>query len=440
MKKVFFIQAIWILLAGCGGSPTDGAKNSQETQECGGSGTVVDPYLICNKSSLDKIALFPSARFSITTDIVVNGSLPQVGTFTGAIYGNNHKLINVSLSSVWVVQNNWIIQDIVFENLRIDSTDQRVALIQKNNESVQNISIENGTIIARSAAATEVAGIVAINTGSITNSSFQGSISAPNTIETAYSSIGGIAGWLKKESTYTPMVVLSGTLSGSTISGNLNAYSVGGVVGLIGPDGRASETFNYALVTGGFAVGGIAGIVNDGSASGLNVGAVQSTTALSAVGGIVGVSSSGQVSLSASSGTISGKFITGGLVGNQTGAASYLTYSFSLGTVQTSDAAGSIGGLVGKSDAGTTEECHSLAQVGSTGFYRGKLVGERTGGTFAKLYYSTSSVGPAGPVGSGATTGIIGITTTQFATQSNFTGWNFTTRWAMGTGGYPVLR
>ena len=99
---------------------------------------------------------------------------------------------------------------------------------------------------------------------------------------------------------------------------------------------------------------------------------------------------SGTISNCYISGTVSGSYSIGGLVGCASSLAA-ITNCYVLGTVS---GASSIGGLVGRAESGSITNCYVLATVSATGEYVGGLVGDAEEGTdIANCYASTTVSG-----------------------------------------------
>lgn len=271
---------------------------------------------------------------------------------------------------------------------------------------------------------------------------------------------GGIAG-------YTLRSTFSGSSSSVDLTGTYTTAStgqVGGLVGFFGSGGSVSTsstsgtlTFNDtvgAVNRAGGLVGEASGSISDSfSTATLNV-FVDSTSR--SVGGLVGTAGGG-VDKSYFAGSINvdektGVDLThiGGLVGNLTSAVtkSYanatmtgdatapaglvgrnasgsITDSFAYGSVTAAKPAG----LVGNNGNTNVSNSFTLTQVagGSSDLYPVRSAGSNVAST---VYWNASRAGESTePFPSGATR----LTDSEFATQSSFTGFDFSSTWTMGT-------
>ncbi|MEK6958494.1 MAG: GLUG motif-containing protein [archaeon] len=164
---------------------------------------------------------------------------------------------------------------------------------------------------------------------------------------------------------------LVGEQTGGTISG---FYSTGNVYGTKSPDGMD-----------GYRVGGFVGRQNGGSISGSHSAVnVYGQSGVYEVGGLVGRQESGSISNSYSTGSVSGYYSIGGLVGNAFGS---ISNSYATGGVS---GWSYMGGLVGKQDGGTISSSYATGNI--TGQWDlGGFVGTQNGGSISNSY-STGSV------------------------------------------------
>ena len=275
----------------------------------------------------------------------------------------------------------------------------------------------------------------------------------------------GLFGYATSASVIQNVGMVGGSVSGSYYTGELvgqsngtisNSYATGsvsgntGVGGLMG-GGNATISNSYATgnVSAGFSAGGLVGD-NGGTIS--NSHATGSVTGTSSyIGGLVGWNM-GTINTSYATGSVSGTNNIGGLVGGNTGTGtintSYATGNASGTQATTTDVGGlvglnakiitnsyatgsasgvsDIGGLVGHDSVAASTITNSYATGSVSGTtYVGGLVGYQQAGTNTNSYWN-SSVNATG-IGSGATTGATGLTTSQMQSAANFTGFDFTT-------------
>ncbi len=256
----------------------------------------------------------------------------------------------------------------------------------------------------------------------------------------------------------------SGSVSGSSATGNVTGGSssyVGGLVGQAAGTGALTDVSAAGTVTGSgnTYVGGLAGeaTVTGGIVRGVATGAVSGGVR---TGGLVGnYSSAGDIRNARAEGQASGTQDVGGLVGHSSGASGIYD-SQALGSATGSVGSGSVGGLVGQfgqsvgifrseargnagggtyggglvgyfTTAGSISESSSLAATVNSGAYAGGLVGysaasavsqvsavanvtavTHAGGLLGRSGGSLSNAGATGNVvGTGSVGGLVGEAT-----------------------------
>jgi filamentous hemagglutinin family protein len=217
---------------------------------------------------------------------------------------------------------------------------------------------------------------------------------------TGVNNVGGLAGRLEYGS------VTASTTSGAVTSAstsNVVAYRTGGLVGYLNKSNSLlrNSSHSVGLVKGVNYVGGLAG-----EAQGqVGTSVVGSTTTYDTfvssnvegsgerVGGLVGYHSSGQLTNSQMSGTVTGLSVAGtpGFAGSYTGGlvgyeSSHLTYSRYTGSLV--KGGNQTGGLAGRMD-GTITSSYSEGSVSANSDYVGGLMGY---GTHISGGYSTANV------------------------------------------------
>ena len=216
--------------------------------------------------------------------------------------------------------------------------------------------------------------------------------------------------------------VAIGTSSTFAFSGSLdgNGYAVNNLtingstadaVGLFGYIGQSGSVSNIGLynanVTGG------ANNTYVGSLAGYNAGSITNVY---------------------STGTVSGGGTVGGLVGLNNGT---VQTAYTTSQVTVTGSSGTAGGLVGEND-GEINNVYSTGKVsGTAGSTLGGLVGNAgSGSSIANAYWDTNTSGVAAGVGSGSSTGAMGLTTTQMMDKAYLTtlGFDFTDTWYMVDG------
>ena len=288
----------------------------------------------------------------------------------------------------------------------------------------------------------DVGGLVGYQKGNISNCYSTGSVSSTGndvgglvgsssngeSILESYSSgsvsgtsyVGGLVG-----SSYGP---ISNSFSSGSVSGT--GYSVGGLVG--SSSGPISNSFSTSSVSStGNGVGGLVGSSYGPISNSFSTSSVSSTS--HSVGGLVG-SSSGAISNCFSTGSVfSGTGLLGGLVGNQN--SGIISNSYSLGDVNCLSVNQPVGGFIGVSGAGINN-CYSTGKVIYTGSPP-PIIGGFSGIPVSGNNYWDMNTSLQTTSGGGAT----GLTTEEMKDSNNFTGWDFTTIWAIDAGTtYPYLR
>ena len=241
--------------------------------------------------------------------------------------------------------------------------------------TIRNVGLVGGSVTGfRTTGA-----LVGYNYGTINNSYATGTVSA-NPANGLY--VGGLVG------------SNAGVISNSYATGAVNAQrSVGGLVGANTSGGSISRSYSTGAVTAGtYNSGGLVGN-NDGGSS------ISDSYATGAVSG--------------------GRNDGGGLVGQNYGS---ISRSYATGSV--TNTAGYVGGLAGVNglQTGSITLSYSTGQISGAN-HVGGLVGTNFGqsSTITNSYWDMDSSGRA--TSSGGT----GLTSVQMQTASNFAGFNFTT-------------
>ncbi len=154
------------------------------------------------------------------------------------------------------------------------------------------------------------------------------------------------------------------------------------------------------------------------------------------VGGLVGYNKGGSITICYSTGAGSGSSNSqciGGLVGYSNSGS--ITNCYSCGTINGSS---TVGGLVGYK-TGSINNCYSTVNVSGSSFVGG-LVGGNGAGSIRNSFWDTETSNQTIGTGYGSSYGITGLSTLQMKQQASFTGWDFTTIWAICEGtNYPRL-
>jgi len=324
----------------------------------------------------------------------------------------------------------------VIKNLFINRRDAigGCGLFSQMNGNIENLYLENVNITG---GYTKTGGIAGISNGKIFNCHVSGKI-------TGDEYVGGISG-------------SSNEISNSSSTAGVYGYDyIGGITGSGGP---IINSYATGTVNGNQYVGGLVGQLS-GSLS--HCHALGDVIGKDSVGGLVGfIFSTGPIENCYASGNVSGYNYTGGLIGSIRRANVSLSYA--SGSVNGYNCTGGFIGYV--ADQATIENCYA----------RGNIAGDNAGGFIGKMNstnpviitnsYSTGQVSGSVNIGNGFFGGVTGasnltINSSFFnnvnsdngygtgASLSNlknevtFTGWNFSTIWAISediNNGYPYL-
>jgi filamentous hemagglutinin family protein len=297
---------------------------------------------------------------------------------------------------------------------------------------------------------TRAGGLTANNNGSILRSYATGAVSGGS------QGVGGLVGF---NSNTPPATIVesyaTGAVTATALAGGLvGINSVGASVSKSYATGAVTATATATASTAGGLIGSNSGAVTQSYAT----GAVNATSALmattAAAGGLIGTSSStGTVTQSYATGatvsviTVSGTSIAGGLIGRNIGGASVMQ-SYATGAATATAAAGTAmaGGLIGNyTGTGTVTQTYATGVATSASpsgtAVAGGLIGSATGtGAITSSYWDTATSGRANAIGSGASTGITGLTTSLMQDPANYAstyaGWDFANVWSAPSAGY----
>ena len=207
-------------------------------------------------------------------------------------------------------------------------------------------------------------------------------------------------------------------------------------VGLFGFVGADAEIANVGLldvdITGNDRIGSLVSFNSSGTiTNSYATGSVSGSG--SDVGGLVGLNNGGTITNSYATGSVSGSSDVGGLVGlNDNGT---ITNSYATNSVSGDE---NVGGLVGLNDNGTITNSYATGSVAGPDHDVGGLVGENKGDTITRSYWDSDT--------SGRTTSAGGMSKTTVELQSPTTATGIYRDWSdddwdFGTSSqYPVLK
>ncbi|MFA5040411.1 MAG: MBG domain-containing protein, partial [Bdellovibrionales bacterium] len=294
------------------------------------------------------------------------------------------------------------------------SDDYCGALVGYNFGSVIN-SYSTGSIIGHGA----IGGLVGRNSSAATVSNSYTTAS----VNGSYSWIGGLVGYNEGTTTYS---YSTGSVSGSSYVGGLVGNNNGGTITNSYAIGGVSGTSNN--------VGGLVGYSSGAISYSYATGNVANAAAAANTGGLVGLLSGGSVTYSYATGNVNCGGVscgyTGGLIGQKTGS-SVLNNSYAIGNVV---GYSYVGGLVGWNETTGISNCYAIGSVSGSSYANG-LLGYNDGSAITNSYWNTTTSGKATSAGG------TGLTSTQMTSSSNFSGFDFTSTWAIVSGSsFPYLQ
>ncbi len=367
---------------------------------CGGSGTQVDPYLICRHQTLDSLATYVNMGIDF--------------------YGQYFRVVNdLDLSSY----SNWQV-------IGSSSTTPFRGNFDGDNHTISNLTI-TGTTSYRGLfgyvgglSATDKADIHHLTvSGNVSGGQFTGGLVGYATytdfkkitndvaVSGSYNSHGGVAGDAYYNCVFDSCLNTA-TISGSQYTGGIvggsqsNYYCAiknsrnegsingtssytGGIVGYQYYYGSIRNCQNTAIITGYSSTGGIVGCQNyyDTTMHCLNEGNI--TTTSSYVGGIVGQKSSyGYIQYCRNNAVVTGSSYVGGIVGT-IGSQQFVNNCRNTGDV--TGTAGYTGGIIGSYSSGTTSltDMYEVKNDTNSGAITGtyKVAGIVGSGTYCRIRF-----------------------------------------------------
>ncbi|MCM5556003.1 MBG domain-containing protein, partial [Pleomorphomonas sp. NRK KF1] len=382
-----------------------------------GSGASTDPYQLFDVYGLQGMAstslLFKN--FVLANDIDASGTaswnsgagFTSIGSttiaFSGTLNGQGHTITGLTISR---------------------ATTDNVGLfgVTLSTAAIRDVGLVGGSVTGQ----TNVGALVGQNAGTIANAYATADVNGTT-------SVGGLVG------------LDYGTIDGSHATGAVQATTkAGGLVGYgMGNTIRDSYAEGNVTSTSGGYIGGLVG-VSASSSTLTNVHASGNVSGTVYVGGLVG-SNASVISASYATGTVKGANYVGGLVGGNFSAGTIGT-SFATGAV---GGAGSsnVGGLVGLNN-GTVANAYATGSA-TGNFYVGGLIGQNNNGAVTDAYATGAVTGSSltgglvgGNAGTGAVTGSFydststgqsdtgkgaGLTSAEMTDASSYTGWDLAT-------------
>jgi hypothetical protein len=434
--------------------------------------------------------LWGQTDYYVMNDITLTGSFTPIGattTFKGKLYGQNHKITGLSISSgtnvgLFSSTDGATISDLYLENIAVSGSSNVGGLVGNAIATTISNCMVSGSITATSGA-TSVGGIA----GAVTSTTNITGCSTFGTINTERTPTGGIVGIAKDNITLN----ISNCYNTSKITG-----AAGGIIGSIAGTQTLAGTAN---ITNCYNTGDItsvtSGSVNNAYAAGIIGGAGKTATA----GGNFTVTIANCYNTGKMSSNANGSSATsGGIAATMSGLSTFsatISNCYNVGDITSSFIevnSGGSGGIIGTAGRTTVINCYSAGAmtvtasgtVTTTNNYVGGIFGDtsvnctainsyyltgkltRNGSTIADRITGTTYSGSLPTIDgtsvpprstdqdSGAKTSAqmaptqsaaSGGTSIYYTGMTNISvaGWNFNTIWLMASGvnnGYPILR
>ena len=309
---------IWLM--GNEGYPVLARCAGFNSVEPGGTGTLMDPYLITNASELGQVWYYPSAHYCLASNIDlmdISWNMAVVPFFCGSFDGKGYAISNLHVEGAGHLG--------LFGQL--DST-----------ADILNLTLENVDV---NGIEDYIGGLAGENQGCITSSSSKGLVTG----DLHY--VGGLVGYN------------SGNITSSSSNSEVIGYlSVGGLVGY--NSGSTSASYSNGKVGGGSYIGGLVGGNSGQISSCFSEGLTGEEDYSSTVGGLIG-RNRGRVTSSYSHGKANGSYYVGGLVGEND---SYISSSYSSNEVLGEKY---VGGFVGVNEGTVTMSFWDILTSGHIG-------------------------------------------------------------------------
>lgn len=340
--------------------------DEQETPFGGGDGSEDDPYLVCDPAHLDSIRDELDGAFLLAADVDMDG--------------------------------------VAFDPIGDPQGDPFAGYFDGDERTISNLTMEAGTFTAMFAD---------VNDGGI--------------VESVVLEDVDVTGGMFGNGALVGRVIDDGKVADSSVVGGqvTGENETGGLVGMVGVDGRVENSFADVDVQ--------ATEVGNGGLAGTNMGTILDSESAGDVsggdadtGGLVGWNSDGgEIHQSVATGEVTGDESTGGLVG-VSDENTVIADSYAI-----ADAHGQgdeVGGLLGRAheDAEIQTSYAAGAVSGDAGGLGGLLGGDLDGGTptVTNSYWDEETTGVTESHGGGE-----GLDTDEFADTDSFDGWDFDDVW-----------
>ncbi len=207
--------------------------------------------------------------------------------------------------------------------------------------------------------------------------------------------------------------------NGKTISGlyiNDSTANYQGLFGCLDQGGTVQNLTVSGTVSGYWYVGGVVGYNNGGTVTGCIFSGSGSVSGKNYVGGVVGYNDGGTVTgcIFSGSGSVSGEWYVGGIAGRNNGT---VENCYNTGQVNGSADSSDVGGVVGL-NRGTVENCYNTDSVSGKN-YVGGVVGYNISASVTNCYNTGSVSGPNSGSGN-SVGGVVGYNISASVTNCYF--------------------
>lgn len=379
----------------------------------GGDGSTSTPYVITDIYGLQGLNSLRPYAYALGNDIDASGTAGWNGgagflpigqsngifKFNGSLDGRGHSITDLTIDRPGMSS--------------VGLFGYAYPLAAGPTVTIENLSLLNASIQGNG----EVGALVGHGAGVITN------VRATGTVEGG-SDVGGLIGYLEG----TPV---------TNASADVTVHGTNNTGGLIGEGYNNTITASHATgnVIGDVRAGGLIGTTYQDNVS--NVYATGNVSGSTEVGGLIGSNAYNTLHDVYASGAVSGDTEVGGLIGANAGAG--VSYAYALGSVTGS---GDVGGLVGRNtiSGGTITNSYATGRVIGTTNVGGLVGNDDFQVSVSNSYWDTITTGQSvgcGLVGATSSCSATGLTTDQFNTAANFSGWTFGT--TAGSSGWVIV-
>lgn len=399
MRSILFIALLFVV-SGCAQIRGVLAESSALVEDLGGcdpsatplgagDGSALDPYLVCSNEHLQNVHLDLTKNYKLMKNLDLSGfTFEPIGAddttgFSGTFDGNNKTISNwafTSVNSLYAVafvrrlEATGVVKYLTLDTPRLTGNNLVAGIAGISLGDINHVTVTNGVINGRAS----VGGIVAESQGAAI-------LSYNNvTSTTIYGDGTGTHNFAQGGGADTGTGGIVGGHGSSVAIDHCNATNVTVTWDPAGPSNVNMWTYS----------GGIAGYLFAGSVTNCTVSGT--ITGYYAVGGIVGTSV-GSITDSYSSANVNGFTNVGGIVGWLAGGTASRDYA--SGNVTGSAGGIAIGGLVGVLTA-TLSESFSSGNVSGDN-RMGNMVGDASSGAVTNCYGTGSVVGISSDIGGG---------------------------------------